>query len=140
MPRKKRTAISSRTAYKKKKSRHLIELSEKRHFHWITCTRCSASILNTESKGLCCGSGSKTPVPIIQIPHVPDELMQIYANNKHIRTHSRMYNNLFSMSAMGTTGGFERLNGPCNLILKGRTYHKILHGKIFFSICTLFCK
>ena len=32
------------------------------------------------------------------------------------------------MSAVGTTGGFERLDGPCNLILSGRTFHRLMPG------------
>ena len=32
------------------------------------------------------------------------------------------------MSAIGTTGGFSRQNGPANIVLSGRTYHRMLSG------------
>ena len=32
------------------------------------------------------------------------------------------------MSAIGTTGAFQIFNAPCNLILTGKTYHRMMPG------------
>ena len=62
------------------------------------------------------------------MPRVPKGLMKIYKEHGNVRKYSRMYNNIFSFSALGTTGGFHRLNGLANLVLHGRTYHFLPQG------------
>ena len=62
------------------------------------------------------------------MPAVPDDLMQLYIESRHLQQNSRKYNNSFSMSAIGTTGSFVLHKAPCNLILTGKTYHRMLPG------------
>ena len=96
--------------------------------HWVTCPRCKAKITDSESRGFCCGIGSAKAPDVVGMPYLPSQLEQLYTTSKELQTQSRKYNNLFSMSAVGTTGGFELLNGPCNLILSGRTFHRLMPG------------
>ena len=62
------------------------------------------------------------------MPPLCPELEHLYRSSKELQVQSRKFNNLFSMSAIRTTGGFELLNGPCNLILSGRTIHRLMPG------------
>lgn len=39
---------------------------------------------------------------------------------------SRRLNNLFAFSAIGTTAQFVRFRGQANIVLEGRTYHRLL--------------
>ena len=84
--------------------------------------------MSTESPGFCCARGTSNDPQILEMPTVPDELMQLYTESPDLQQHSRKYNNAFSMSAIGTTGSFEIFKAPCNLILTGKTYHRMLPG------------
>lgn len=108
---------------------------------WIRCPRCEAEILNTEAKGSCCGNGSKKPQLVIAMPPVPDDLLRLCLTNRDFVRDARKFNNLFALSALGTTNGFHRQNGPCNLVLQGKTYHRMLNGNFFpiYALSNLCC-
>ena len=96
---------------------------------WVSCDICGAHILNTEAPGFCCGKGGKGDPVLVTIPEVPEALKKIYEGSADLRKNSRKYNNIFSMSAIGATGSFEtKKTGGSNLILHGRTYHRMLNG------------
>ena len=94
----------------------------------MTCATCHAEVINTESLGFCCGRGSNSQPQVLEMPTVPDDLMELYIESLELQLHSRKYNNAFSMSAIGTTGSFEIFKAPCNSILTGKTYHRMLPG------------
>ena len=63
---------------------------------------------------------------VVEIPYVPDDLMDLFLKSHELQQNSSKYNNAYSMSAIGTTGGFEIFKAPCNLILTGKTYHRMM--------------
>ena len=81
-------------------------------------------MLNVESAGFCCGGGKEKP---IVMPELPFDLVRLIQTNNELQKRSRAYNNLFSYTAVGTTGdyGFHHPfdNGVSDLILHGQTYH-----------------
>ena len=68
---------------------------------WVKCARCGAFKLNTESKGFCCGNGTEH---LVELPDVPPILLDMIREERDLQTGIRTYNNLFSFSAVGTTG------------------------------------
>ena len=96
---------------------------------WVRCEHCNAEVLNSESPGFCCGKNENKDAVLITLPPVPNTLQSMYDTLKDLQNSSRKYNNLFSMSAIGATGFFEKKpTGVSNLILHGRTYHRMLNG------------
>ena len=140
---KKRNATSEETAKKKrlmKKGNHSNCISKPKvkqtplnELKWIEWQRCGAFKLNTESKGFCCGNGKKH---VVDLPEVPSIVLEMIRKEKELQHRARAYNNLFSFSAVGTTGlkGFHYHDGFSNLVLHGQSYHWMASGNEIFDL------
>jgi Helitron helicase-like domain at N-terminus/PIF1-like helicase len=93
--------------------------------HWSNrCVHCSCLLLNTETPGWCC-NGGRWHVPAL--PPLPAEWEMLFRTYPlQLGQTSRALNNLFAMTAMGVSGGFLYPSGLSNVIISGRTYHRLL--------------
>lgn len=84
------------------------------------CLFCGAHFFDEEKlrSMWCCGEGRiKITFPQLDVP--------FYTNAKFLRD-VRSYNNLFSFSALGVSGGFQGpQSGPSLVKIQGRIYHRI---------------
>ena len=90
---------------------------------------CAALRLNTESKGICCGGNKED---LIKLAVILPALKDIIEHSPEVQKKARTYNNLFSFTAVSASGskGFDHIpGGLSNLILHGKTYHRMLNGK-----------
>jgi hypothetical protein len=89
------------------------------------CSWCGASLLSTEQDGWCCRQGKykRTPLP----PYPAYFSAELERFPEKYSALSRRLNTLFAFTAMGTTGEFLHLPAPSNVVVTGRTYHRILH-------------
>ena len=72
------------------------------------------------------------PENLIALPFVPDELLELVKKEQLLRDRCRLFNNMFAFSAIGSSGGFEKIpGGPSNVILHGKAYHRMLPGTVF---------
>ncbi|RPA72318.1 hypothetical protein BJ508DRAFT_198072, partial [Ascobolus immersus RN42] len=86
------------------------------------CTYCRSDLLKAETDGWCCRKGASI-LPSLP-PYSPEIRQFCLAHPRTVSTVSRPLNNLFSFSAIGTTGQFVPFNGPANVAVTGRVYHR----------------
>ncbi len=89
----------------------------------VPCGVCGAQLFAEEKtrKKWCCGGGQ------LFFPKAPPLAAAFYSNLTFIKD-SRSFNNLFSFSALGVTGQFQKAPGgygPCMVKLQGKTYHRM---------------
>jgi len=89
-----------------------------------SCRRCGTKMLTTEpnKSKWCCFEGR---FPLLRLPPYPPNLDRVLANGKASGI-SRKLNNLFCFSTIGVNGDFLKLPTPSNVVLCGRTYHRML--------------
>jgi Helitron helicase-like domain at N-terminus len=96
-------------------------------FKWSKqCTKCNAKLLNVEDDQWCCYKGR---LHIEQLPLYPEEMQFLFLEENLSTTNQlcRKLNNLFSFSVLGVhMGSFKHFNGPANVVLQGRTYHRLI--------------
>jgi hypothetical protein len=88
------------------------------------CSICGSQLLDQEKDGWCCNQGQWQLAPLEPYPAAfadfLDQSMQALQNQ------TRTLNNLFAFSAIGYTGEQLRYNGPQNVVITGRVYHRML--------------
>lgn len=89
------------------------------------CTYCGSSLLDAETDGWCCNKGKWIRPLLKAYPAAIEDI--INTHKRAISSLSRPLNNLFAFSAMGTTGRFIPFQGPANVAITGRIYHRLLH-------------
>ncbi|KAF8473836.1 hypothetical protein BDZ91DRAFT_339952 [Kalaharituber pfeilii] len=88
------------------------------------CTFCNTQLLNTEKNGWCCEKG-KYNLPLLR--PLPVTFQDLLHNNLiNFSALSRVANNLFAFTAIGSTGEFIHYHGPANVAITGRVYHRLL--------------
>lgn len=88
------------------------------------CSFCGIGLLSTEANGWCCNNG-RTHLP--QLPSCDGLLKSLLKLCPRQLSHlSRRLNNLFAFSAIGVAGRFVRFQGPANVAIEGRVYHRLI--------------
>lgn len=111
-----------------------ITLNKKRHretTHLLLwnriCSNCGCRLLGSEVDGWCCRNGKWILDPLH--PLRPEVNRVANMTGVDIGGLSRTLNNLFSMTAIGVHGSFMNLQMPSNVVVSGRTYHRLLDLK-----------
>jgi Helitron helicase-like domain at N-terminus len=90
------------------------------------CTSCSAKLLGTESDQWCYYKGR---LSLPALPQYPESMKFLFNEENLTKTNMlcRKINNLFSFSVLGVhMGNFRQFRGPANVVLQGRTYHRLI--------------
>jgi hypothetical protein len=99
---------------------------EPNHFAWShRCSFCDSLLLSVEEDGWCCRDGKYQRE---WLPPYPEPFFsELQRDPERYSALSRRLNSLFAFTAIGTTGEFLSLPAPSNVVVTGRTYHRILH-------------
>ena len=99
---------------------------------WTTpCVWCGANTLHLnanvgEAPGPCCNKGKTLEALRNWRPQVlqwaPESVFAFYRDDPVVRKSARNLNSLFTISSIGTTGGFKSFT-PGGMSLSGRTFH-----------------
>jgi hypothetical protein len=89
------------------------------------CSVCHSWLLSVEDDGWCCRDGKYKRE---RLPSYPEPFSsELQRDPERYSALSRRLNSLFAFTAIGTTGEFLPLPAPSNVVVTGRTYHRILH-------------
>ncbi|KAA8912771.1 hypothetical protein FN846DRAFT_753313, partial [Sphaerosporella brunnea] len=89
------------------------------------CSFCGSLLLSVEEDGWCCHEGKYKRE---RLPPYPEPFFsELQRDTERYSALSRRLNSLFAFTAIGTTGEFLPLPAPSNVVVTGRTYHRILH-------------
>lgn len=92
------------------------------------CPRCNVKPFFSDPDSTCCGKTLKIEEKLIDLPKVPTAWLALFTDALFSQR-CRQYNNYFAFSAIAATHGTDRVpGGPSNLILHGKSYHRILPG------------
>ena len=117
---------------RRKKEVYVCKVKVLKKLEWTICDRCGSDILSSDTENLGCGRNHTVPENLIALPFVPDELLELIKKEQLLRDRCRLFNNMFAFSAIGSSGGFEKIpGGPSNVILHGKAYHRMLPGTVF---------
>jgi hypothetical protein len=93
------------------------------------CTKCGCRLLSQEADGWCCRKGRWRLPPLRPYPAEVERGIRQVEATINVSAISRRLNNLFAMTAIGVQGSFMQLPMPSNVVITGRTYHRILDLK-----------
>jgi hypothetical protein len=88
------------------------------------CSICGSQLLDQEKNGWCCNQG-RWRLPRLE-PYPAAFADFLNQNAQALQEHARTLNNLFAFSAIGYTGRQLKFNGPQNVVITGRVYHRML--------------
>ncbi|KAA8894733.1 hypothetical protein FN846DRAFT_754643, partial [Sphaerosporella brunnea] len=89
------------------------------------CSFCGSLLLLVEEDGWCCHEGKYKRE---RLPPYPESFFsELQRDTERYSALSRRLNSLFAFTAIGTTGEFLPLPVSSNVVVTGRTYHRILH-------------
>ena len=126
---RKKAKVAAFCKAEKRNTRRINVFKRVRPLKSFKCPRCGSLLFCSDPRSLCCGNTLRNPEILIHLPRVPLEWDGMF-RSALFGQRCRRYNNYFAFSAIAATHGIERVpGGPSNLILHGKTYHRILPGQ-----------